>query len=226
MLIGHWSAAFVAAAAHKRAPKLGTLFIAAQLVDWGFFALAMVGVERLRIEPGATAMNPLDLYHMPYTHSLAGSAIWALAFALILLVWRRDLLTAAIGGAVVMSHWFLDLLFHRPDLTLAGEAPYLGFGLWNHPAIAMPLETGLVLAAFALYVRRTKGPVAPPLILIALLLALQAINWFGPPPESAGPILYLSVLAAFGVATWAAYWTGNTRWHRREVGLAVPTWRR
>lgn len=46
MFVGHWSAAFVAAAAHKRAPRLGTLFVAAQLVDWGFFALATVGVER------------------------------------------------------------------------------------------------------------------------------------------------------------------------------------
>jgi hypothetical protein len=147
MFIGHWSAAFVAAAAHKRAPKLGTLFVAAHLIDWVFLALAVVGVERLRVEPGATAMNALDLYHMPYSHSLLGCAVWALAFALLLLAWRRDLLTAAVGGAVVLSHWFLDLLVHRPDLTLAGDQPLLGLGLWNYPAIAIPLEIGLTLAA-------------------------------------------------------------------------------
>lgn len=226
MFIGHWSAAFVAAAAHKRAPKLGTLFVAAQLVDWGFFALATVGVEKMRVVPGATVMNPLDLHHMPYTHSLFGTAIWAATFAAILLVWRRDAVTAALGGAVVLSHWLLDLLVHRPDLTLAGGEPRLGLGLWNYPAVAMPLEIALTLGAFVLYVRRTKGPVAPPLILISLLFAMQAVNWFGPPPESAGPSLYLTALAAFALATWAAYWVGNTRWHKREVGLAVPTWRR
>lgn len=226
MFIGHWSAAFVAAAAHKRAPKLGTLFVAAQLVDWGFFALATVGVEKMRVVPGATAMNPLDLYHMPYTHSLFGTALWALTFALGLLVWRRDAVTAVLGGAVVLSHWLLDLLVHRPDLTLAGHAPRLGLGLWNYPAIAISLELVLTLGAFVLYVRRTRGPVAPPLILISLLLAMQSIDWFGPPPESAGPALYLTALAAFALATWVAYWVGNTRWHKREVGLAVRTWRR
>lgn len=226
MFIGHWSAAFVAAAAHKRAPKLGTLFVAAHLADAAFLALATVGVERLRIVPGATVMNALDLYHMPYTHSLLGTAVWAFAFALLLLAWRRDMLTAAIGGAVVLSHWFIDLLVHRPDLTLAGGEPYLGLGLWNYPAIAMPLEIGMTIAAFALYVRSTKGPVAPPLILIVLLLTMQAISWFGPQPESIGPVLYLTALVVLGVAAWVAHWVGNTRWHKREVGLAVPTWRR
>lgn len=226
MFIGHWSAAFVAAAAHKRAPKLGTLFVAAQLVDWGFLALAMVGIERLRIEPGATVMNALDLYHMPYTHSLLGSAAWAFAFALVLLAWRRDVLTAAIGGLVVLSHWLLDLLVHRPDLTLAGHEPYLGLGLWNHPAIEIPLEIGITLIAFAIYVRRTKGPIAPPSILIAWLLAMQAVSWFGPQPESIGPALYLAAMGVLGFTTWVAYWVGNTRWHKHEVGLGVATWRR
>ena len=92
--------------------------------------------------------------------------------------------------------------------------------------IAIPLELLITVAAFALYLRRTKGPVAPPLILIALLLAMQSLNWFGPPPESAGPALYLTALAAFALATWVAHWVGGTRWHKREVGLAVPTWRR
>lgn len=226
MFIGHWSAAFIAGAASRRAPKLGTLFVAAQLVDWAFFAFAIVGIEKLRIVPGATAMNPLDLYHMPYTHSLAGNALWALAFALALFVWRRDAATALIGGAVVLSHWLLDLLVHRPDLTLAGGERKLGFGLWDHPQIAIPLELVLTVGAFAIYLRRTRGPAGPPIVLLALLLAMQAANWFGPQPQSAGAGFHLLALVAFGAATWAAWWVGETRWHKREMGLAVPTWRR
>lgn len=70
MFIGHFSAAFVAAAASRRAPSLTALFVGAQLVDWGFFTFSLIGLEKMRIVPGITAMNPLDLYFMPYTHSL------------------------------------------------------------------------------------------------------------------------------------------------------------
>ena len=220
MFIGHWAPAFAAAAYSKRAPKLGTLFIAGQLVDWGFFALATVGVEHMRIEPGATAMNPLDLYHMPYTHSLLGSAIWAIVFMGVLLIARREMTTALIGGLVVLSHWFVDLLVHRPDLTFAGGESKIGFGLWNYPAIAIALELGITLAAFLWYIRKSKGPVMPPWILLALLLAMQSINWFGPEPQSAGIGLYLTALASFAIAAWVASWVGTTRRHINDRGLA------
>ena len=41
----------------------------------------------------------------------------------------------------------LDLLVHRPDLTLAGDPPKLGLGLWNIPLLEMPLEIALTLGA-------------------------------------------------------------------------------
>ncbi len=223
MFIGHWAPAFAAAAISKDAPKLGTLFVAAQLVDWGFFTLAAIGVEKMRIEPGMTAMNPLDLYYMPYTHSLVGSLGWAIGFALILLMMRENIRTVLIGGTVVLLHWFVDLLVHRPDLTWAGGTNKIGFGLWNYPLAAIALELLLIGGAFWWYLRRTKGPAAPPWILFALLLALQAINWFGPHPTVAGPRLYFSALAAFLIITLVAAWTGSTRWHKREVGLAVAS---
>ncbi len=221
MFIGHWAPAFAAAAVSKRAPKLGTLFIAAQLVDWGFFLLATLGIERMRVVPGITAMNPMDLYHLPYTHSLMGNALFAVAFAAILLVANRSLATAMLGGAVVLSHWFVDLAVHRPDLTLAGGEQRLGFGLWNYPAIAIALELGVTLAAFAWYVARTKGPMLPPYILLAILLLLQAVNWFGPEPKEAGPALYFTALVAFAIATAAAFWVGSTRRHNGDRGLAA-----
>jgi len=223
MFIGHWAPAFAAAALSKRAPKLGTLFIAAQLVDWGFFVLATVGIEKMRVEPGATALVPFDLYHMPYTHSLLGSAVWALGFAIILLIARRDMVAALLGGAVVLSHWFIDLLVHRPDLTLAGGEARYGFGIWNHPAIAISLEIALTFAAFLWYIRRTKGPVMPPWILLMLLLAMQSINWFGPQPTEAGIGLYLTALASFGFAALVAYWVGTTRRHMDDRGLAAAS---
>lgn len=217
MFIGHWAPALLAAAVSPRAPRLGSLFVAGQLVDWGFFGLSIAGVERMRIEPGATVMNSMDLYHMPYTHSLLGSAVLALAFAAILMLWRRDLAAAMIGGAVVLSHWLLDLLVHRPDLTLAGSPPKLGLGLWNYPVIEMPLELGLIGIGGWLYLRNTKGPVGPPLVLIAVLLLLQAFNWFAPEPESWSVAVPLLGFVGFGLPTLIAVWVGSTRRHKRAV---------
>lgn len=218
MFIGHWAPSFAAAAISPKAPKLGTLFVAGQLVDWGFAILAMGGVEKLRVVPGITAMNSMDLYYMPYTHSLLGAAIWAAAFALLVFVWQKNFTGALIAGAVVISHWFVDLLVHRPDLTLTGAPPMVGFGLWDHPWIAMPLELGVTMAAFAWYVRRTRGPVLPPFILLGLLLILQFANWFGPQPAEVGAGVLLAALVTYAVATGFAYWVGTTRRHKLRRG--------
>ena len=129
-----------------------------------FSALALVGVEKLRVDPAASVMVPLDLYHMPYTHSLIGAGIWALACLLVVGLGRRSLFAGLLAGLVVLSHWPLDWLVHVPDLTIDGEPPKFGLGLWDYPVIAMPLELAVTGAAFAYYVRKTRGPVGPPLV--------------------------------------------------------------
>jgi hypothetical protein len=211
MFIGHWAPALAAASVTRREPRLGTLFVAAQLVDWAFFAFLLTGAEHMRVAPGITAMNSMDLYDMPLTHSLAGSAVWAVGFALVVWAWRRDLGFALLAGGVVVSHWLLDLIVHRPDLTLAGAPPKMGFGLWNHPAIEMPLELGLTFGALALYLARTRGPALPAVVLGAVLLALQAFNWFAPEPAAVTPATSYLAFFAYGLATLCAWWLGKTR---------------
>jgi len=221
MFIGHFAPALLARGITEDAPKLGVLFIAAQLVDWAFFTFAIFGIEQLRIVPGITAMNPLDLVFMPYSHSLLATAGWALVFGVVVGIVLRNIVAAAWGAIVVLSHWLLDLLAHRPDLTIAGGEEKYGFGLWNTPSIEMPLEIGLVLLAYWFYISRTKGPVIPPLILLAAMLLFQAINWFGPQPETAGVGMYLSVFLSYGILTAMAFWVQSTRWHKNQRGLAV-----
>ncbi|GAB5347687.1 hypothetical protein [Alteriqipengyuania sp. 357] len=222
MFIGHFAPAFVAAAVTPAKPRLGMYFLAAQLVDWAFFLFVLIGVEDLRIVPGITAMNPLDLYHMPYTHSLLGSAGFALGFALLALVTTRDRLASLLAGTVVLSHWLLDLLVHRPDLTLAGDPPKFGLGLWNIPAIEMPLELLLTFGAMAWFISRTRGYLLPALLLAGLLLALQAVNWFGPEPDAVTGALAYTGFFAFGLLTLAASWLGQKRRVKpRDGGLAL-----
>lgn len=209
MFIGHWAPAFVAATSRK-APRLGTLFVAAQLVDWAFFALLMIGAERMRMVPGISVMNPMDLYHMPYTHSLLGSVGFAAGFALLVWLTTRRRVAALIAGAVVLSHWFLDLLVHVPDLTLAGGEPKLGLGLWNHPAIEMPLELGLTFGGLWLYARATRPSMLRLAVLAAILLALQAVNWLAPVAPEITASTSLLAFVAYGSATLAAWWTAKS----------------
>ncbi len=210
MFIGHFAPALVAAT-HPKAPGLGKLFVAAQLTDFAFFALVLAGVEKMRLAPGMTVMNGMDLYHMPYTHSLLGTAGWALLFAIVIYSLSRNLTGATIGAGVVLSHWFIDLIVHAPDLTIAGSPPKIGFGLWNYPALEMPLELAITFGALAFYALRTKsadGNNRRIWILGGVLLALQAYNWFAPEPEILDAMMPISGLAAFtlaaGLAGWAA----------------------
>lgn len=222
MYIAHFAPAFIAAAAYSRGPKLGTYFVAAQLVDWGFFIFAWIGIEKVRMVPGITAMNPLDLYFIPFTHSLLGTAVWAVTFGIIVAIWSRDKLGGALAGLVVASHWLLDWLVHRPDLTIAGGEHRHGLGLWNHPEIAIPLEIALLLGAFLYYVLKSRGPAMPPLILISVLMGFQMINWFGPEPTVAGPVFYGQALLSFAIATGLAVWVAKNRYFTQRGGLAAP----
>ena len=218
MFIGHFAPAFAARALTSEAPRLGTLFVAAQLVDIAFFLFVLGGIEHLRIEPGATAMNPLDLYHYPYTHSLLGTAAWALGFASVTWLVLRNGVAATWTAIVVLSHWLLDFASHRPDLTLAGGAERLGMGLWNYPVAAICVELAIFAAALWWYARRTHGPPLPVLVLGVAMVAMQAYNWFGPEPETFSIGIPLTGLVAFGLLAVLAYWVGSTRRHRGEKG--------
>lgn len=220
MFIGHFAPAFIAAAVSPERPRLGAMFVAGQLVDWGFFTFAILGIEAMRIDPQASVMVPFDLYHMPYTHSLLGAAIWAAAFLAVIGIYRRSLRLGVLAGLVVLSHWLLDFVVHVPDLTLDGTPPKLGLGLWNMPWVAIPLELGLTFGAFAFYLLRTRGPAGPPLVLAGVLLALQLVNWFAPVPAEAGLFVYIQALVAYALLTVIAAWVGENRWFRRRGGLA------
>jgi len=76
LFTGHFSFSFASKSAEGRIP-LWLLFLAVQWIDviWSIFVL--LGIEKVRIVPGITASNALDLYYMPYTHSLLGVLCWS-----------------------------------------------------------------------------------------------------------------------------------------------------
>ena len=225
MFIGHFAPAFIAAAHIKsgrdeKAPGLGTFFVAAQLVDFGFFIFTLLGIEKMRITPGISAMNPMDLYHMPYTHSLLGSVLWAVLFGGLVYLVTQHKRGAILAGLVVLSHWFLDFLVHIPDLTMAGGDDKIGLGLWNHPWIAVALEVGVIAFAFNYYVRHTehkRGTSRWPLrIMLIFLAGLQVFNWFAPPPPEFTAEMPISALLAFTVLAILAAWMGKSRTTKQQ----------
>ncbi|RMF57334.1 MAG: hypothetical protein D6746_11245, partial [Bacteroidetes bacterium] len=205
MFIGHFGIGMGAKAAAPR-PSLGTLFLAAQFIDLLWPTLLLLGLERVEIAPGITRMTPLDFVAYPYTHSLLAVLGWGALLGGVYLWVRKDRRGALVLALAVVSHWVLDLLVHRPDLPLWPGGPRVGMGLWNLPALAIPLELVLFGAGAWLYLTRTAptdrtGRYAAPALIAALLL-IHAANLFGPPPEQVEAIAWAGHLQWLFVA-WA-----------------------
>jgi membrane-bound metal-dependent hydrolase YbcI (DUF457 family) len=219
MFLGHFA---VSLGAKKPAPSLslGTLFLAAQLVDliWPLFLL--LGLEHARIDVGNTAVTPMDFYDYPFTHSLAAAILWSCALALIHYAIKRNVRNAVIIGAAVSSHWLLDFLTHRPDLPLwFSGGPHLGLGLWNSMAGTVVVEVGLFALGLYFYLSTTKARDRIGSIgfwsLMGFLVLMYAGNLAGPPPPD------VSSIAVVGNAMWLlvlwAYWVDRHRTVREKA---------
>jgi membrane-bound metal-dependent hydrolase YbcI (DUF457 family) len=213
MFIGHFGVALAGRSLRPR-PSLGTWLLASLALDllWGIFLLA--GWERVRIEPGHTAVSPIDLEHYPWSHSLLMSVVWALAFAGLYWARRRDGHGALLLGAGVLSHWVLDWLSHAPDLQLAPGVPVrVGLGLWNSVAGTLLVEGGVFAAGVWLYLRSTRRRAGARdwrfTVYIAFLATMYVASVFGPPPPSVEAIAW-SAPMPWLLVLWA-YWIDRRR---------------
>jgi len=215
MFIGHFALAF----ATKRVEpsvSLGTYFAAAQLPDvlWPCFLLA--GVEHVTIAPGSTAFTPLRFDSYPVSHSLLTVIGWG-ALMGGLHWWRKRRLRAAVTIALlVVSHWVLDWVTHRPDMPLTPWSPLkLGLGLWNSVVGTLVVESTLFVGGVCLYLSATRARDAVGRYGLAALVALLVVIYlgaaFGPPPPSVHAMA-VSMLPALGIAFWAAWADRHRAW--------------
>lgn len=188
MFIGHLA---LGMGAKKYAPRtsLGLLIAAPILADLLWPTLLLLGIEEVRIDPGNTRQTPLDFVHYPWSHSLLMLCVWgALLGGAVYFACRRST-DARIVAALVVSHWFLDWVTHRPDMPLVPwEGPKLGLSLWNLPAVNAVLEAALFGAGTTLYFRATRpldriGRYAVSAF-VAFLAVAFAANLSGAPPPS------------------------------------------
>jgi hypothetical protein len=211
MFVGHYGPSFAGKALDRenRIP-LWLLFLAVQFVDilWGIFVL--LGIEKARIVPGITASSPLDLYYMPYTHSLVGALGWSLfGFVVCQMVPKlRGQRTGLIVAAAIFSHWVLDLIVHRPDLALYDSMFKMGFGLWNYRVPAFILEMAILFGGAAMYVK-TISPKGKAIIYVALLAALQFVATFVLPPPSSDRAEAMTALFFYFLLALIAWWVGR-----------------
>ncbi|HEY5634507.1 MAG TPA: hypothetical protein VIT02_12165 [Burkholderiaceae bacterium] len=215
MFVGHFAVAF---AAKRAAPQvsLGTLFFAAQLADLAWPTFVLLGLERVEIRHGITAVNPLDFQHYPYSHSLVALIAWGAALGIAwLLVRRGSLRTAALLAAVVLTHWVLDAVSHRPDMPIGlhGDAR-VGLGLWHSVGATAVVELTGLAAGVLMYFRATREADATGrwalLAMLGFLVIVYATSLLGPPPPSAAAVAW-SAQGIWLLVLWA-YWIDR---HRR-----------
>jgi hypothetical protein len=121
---------------------------------------------------------------------------------------------------LVVSHWFLDLPMHRPDLPLTLDGPErFGFGLWNRPLIAITLELLLFAVGIASYLQstraRTKSGTVGLWSLIVFLVVAYFAALFGPPPPSPTALAW-SAQSMWLLIAWG-YWVDRNRIPRGAV---------
>jgi hypothetical protein len=217
MFLGHFA---VGLAAKGTAPRisLGTLILAAVLADLACFIFLIAGIESFAPVPGAK-INRVIGENIAYSHSLMMGSLWGAILAAIYFVRRRSPRVAWMLFAVVLSHWVLDVISHRPDMPIAPGIPTrLGFGLWNSLPATVVIEGGFWLLAIILYLRATKsqsrlGVVVLwiGLLLITLIGLSNPTQGMDPDPVRAG----IGGLVVFSLFVAWAYWMDRIRVARR-----------
>jgi hypothetical protein len=214
MFIGHLALGFAAKRATPRV-SLAVLLTASQLADmlWPFF-LAL-GLEQVRIAPGITAFTPLDFVSYPYSHSLVMLVVWGVVFgAMYRGATGKNGRVFVVLAALVVSHWVLDWITHRPDMPIYPGGTKYGLGLWNSVPATMIVEGIMFAAGLWIYVQTTRardrigrwGFAA----LIALLVVVYAANATASPPPSVNAIIIGATIGAALMTIWS-WWADAHR---------------
>ncbi len=206
MFLGHAALGF---AAKRAAPRvnLGWLLAAPYLADllWPIFLL--LGWERVRIDPGNTAVTPLDFVSYPWSHSLLMLIAWGVVLGALYALTRRDGKTPWILAALVVSHWVLDWASHRADMPLVPfGGPKLGLGLWFSKPWTIVVELALFAGGLAVYLATTRARSWLGHVSLWSLVALLAFAYFGnldgPPPPNEHALAWFA-LVGWVFVPWA-----------------------
>jgi len=210
MFVGHAALAF---AARRQEPRvsLAELLAATYALDLIWPVLVLLGVERVRIAPGVTAFTPLDFEWYPWSHSLLMALVWGVVGGLLVYAVRRRAGDALLVGALVVSHWVLDGVVHRPDLPLwpGHGSPLVGLGLWNSIPATLLVEGAMFVAGVALYLGGSRAKDRIGSVALFSLLVLLTLAWvsgpFSAPPPSTNAVAWVGLVFGILVIPWAVW---------------------
>lgn len=218
MFVGHLAAGLGAKKLEPEMPLwagIGAAF-GVDLI-WPVFLLA--GLEVVEIDPGATAFTPLDFVSYPWTHSLVLVGVWAVLVGVAAYRTFRNGRVAVLLGALVVSHWVLDAISHRPDLPLWPGGPVVGLGLWHSIPGTLILEGSLLLAGVWLYASMTRAVTNMGTWALVGLLALTTLIWVSQPwapPAPSATAVAVTALTLWIFLPWA-HWIEKGRTLQRET---------
>ena len=221
MFIGHIA---LGLAAKRNAPRtsLGLLVGAPILADLLWPTFLLLGLEEVRIDPGNTAMTPFDFVSYPWSHSLLMLCVWGTLAGAVLYRRTGRRTDAILIALLVVSHWLLDFVTHRPDMPLfPWGGPKLGLSLWNHPAATVAVETAMFAAGTSIYFRVTRPRDAvgrwAAWTFVAFLAAVYFADRFSPPPPGPRALAWVAHVSWL-IPLWA-FWADR---HRTAAGLPLP----
>jgi hypothetical protein len=213
MFIGHLA---LGMAAKRITPRvsLAMLLLASQWADTLWPIFIGLGLEQVRIEPGNTVVTPLNFVSYPYSHSLVALIVWGLIVGVAYRMIAGGRRTVWVLSALVVSHWVLDYVTHRPDMPLYPGGPKYGLELWHSLHATIAVESVLYAVGIWIYLRSTRARDAIGRWAFAALAAFLAViyvaNLFGPPPPSTFAIA-VTVLLGAGILTAWAWWADRHR---------------
>ena len=214
MIVGHFA---LGLAAKRVVPhtSIGTLQLASATPDFLAFLFLILGVEHARVVPGITAYFYFDAFDIAISHSLVMDVMWGALFGFVYRVRQGSWRGVWMIMGLVVSHWGLDALSHRPEMPIAPGLPQrVGLGLWNSLPATFVVEGAMWSAAIALYVRATAPRRAAGTYLLCALIAVLTLMWiaipFVPPPTNL-TIAEVRNLVFFSVILAAFFWLDRLR---------------
>ena len=208
MFIGHFAVGF---AAKRIAPRtsLGTLLAAPQVADILFPLFLLLGWEKVGFGGGTNPFLSITLDQYPLSHGLLALIAWGIVFGVLYRMRTGYARGALVVGLLVVSHWVLDFITHRPDMPTWPGGPKVGLELWASVPGTIVVESALFIAGVAIYAGATRARDAVGRWglwgFVVLLVGLYVVSIVSTPPPSAtgfavvGLILTVVLLA---LAAW------------------------
>jgi hypothetical protein len=207
MFVGHMAVALGAKAIEPRLP-LGAAVASAFGLDLLWPVLLLLGAEVVQVRVGDTAFTNLSFVSYPWSHSLLVVTGWSILTAVgsrgLCGSWR----VGSMLGGLVLSHWFLDVVTHRPDMPLWPFGPVIGLGLWDSIAGTILLEGSLLVAGLWMYLASSGSRDRTGSWGLVGLVALTSIVWvtqpWSPPPPNATAVAW-GALVLWLLPPWARW---------------------